>query len=161
MISPEILRKYPLFAGVPPDCLKEVGILSEEKKFKTDDCVFNESGMLKAGAHIYEEGEEAEHLLLLTDGQVDVIYTTYSGDMIVVGSLVPGDVMGISALIPPYRLTASGIARSDGDLIKIEAEGLRKLCEEVPVLGYRLMSAIAKAAMDRLNETRVQLAGQS
>ena len=87
-----------------------------------------------------------------------MVFNLASGTQVVVGTLVSGDLMAISALIPPYRLTATGIAREDIDLIQFEAAKLRELCEEVPELGYRLMMAIAKSAMDRLSEARVQLA---
>ena len=161
MISPEILRRYPHFAKVPEDCLKSVAAISVEASFKAGDHLFDESGSLKASAQIYEKGDPASHLMLLTEGEVDVAYTFAEGEQIVVGTLVAGDLMAISAVIPPYHLTATGIAKKDGKVIQIEAEEMRRLCEEVPELGYRIMLQIAKTAMARLTETRVQLAAQS
>ena len=58
-------------------------------------------------------------------------------------------------------LTASGTAKEDGQLIQIEAEPLRRLCEDNPGLGFKLMQGVAKGIMSRLQDTRVELAGQS
>lgn len=161
MISPEILRKYPHFAGIEEDCLRAVGKLSEERDFKTGEEIFSESGAFMATSRIYEKGEEAGHLMLLTEGEVGIALTLGSGEKAVVGTLVAGDLMALSALIPPHHLTATGVARSDGKLIQFEAKALRKLCEENPGLGYRLMQGVAKGLMTRLQDTRVELAGES
>jgi CRP-like cAMP-binding protein len=135
--------------------------LSVEVEFKAGERLFLESGKFKAGGYVHEKGEEATHLMLLTEGEVDIAYSMASGGEVVVGTLVAGDLMALSALIPPYHLTASGIAKSAGRYIAIEAEGLRQLMEGEHALGHRLMAHIAKALMARLTDTRVQLAGQT
>jgi CRP-like cAMP-binding protein len=161
MISSEILRRYPHFAGIEDECLKEVAKLSEEREFKAEEVIFEESGSYLATARIYEKGEQATHLMLLIEGKVDIALTLGSGEKAVVGTLVDGDLMALSALIPPYQLSATGVARSDGKLIQIEAKPLRDLLEENPGLGFRLMQGVAKGLMTRLQDTRVELAGQS
>ena len=161
MISPELLRRYPTFAGVDEECLKSVADISEEKSFKSGDVIFEESGELKASAHLYEKGEEASHLMIISEGQVDIAFKLPGDRKVVVGTLTAGDLASISALVPPYHLSASGIAKQDGKLIQIEAAKLRELLEENPELGYRLMSGISQALLARLDQTRSELAGQS
>jgi CRP-like cAMP-binding protein len=161
MISPEVFRRYPHFAGIEDACLGELGKLSEEREFKDGETIFEESGSYLATARIYEKGEQATHLMLLIEGQVDIALTLGTGEKAVVGTLVDGDLMALSALIPPFHLSATGIAKSDGKLIQIEAEALRNLLEDNPGLGYRLMQGVAKGIMTRLQDTRVELAGQA
>jgi CRP-like cAMP-binding protein len=161
MISPELLRRYPHFAGISDACLKSVATISDEVDFAAGEEIFEESAAFKATSRLYEKGKEANHLMLLTEGEVDIAFTLGSGEKTVVGTLVAGDLMAISALIPPYHLTASGIAREAGKTIRIEAEGLRHLCDENPELGYRLMQSVSKALMRRLQSTRIELAGVS
>ncbi len=161
MISAEVFRRYPHFAGIADDCLREVGKISEEREFKAGQELFSESGSFIAAARIYERGEEASHLMLLTEGQVDVALTLGSGEKVVVGTLVEGDLMALSALIPPYHLSATGIAKKDGKLIQIKAAELRVLLEDNPGLGFRLMQGVSRGLMSRLQSTRVELAGQS
>ena len=161
MISPELLRHYPYFAGVSENCMKSVAAICEECSFKAGEKVFTESGEFITTAPIYEKGEEAGHLMILTEGQVDIVFELSKDREFVVGTLTAGDLMAISALIPPYYLTASGIAKVDGSLIQIKAPELRQLMDENPELGYRLMRGVSQALLTRLNQTRVELAGQS
>ena len=161
MISPELLRRYPIFAGVSEPCLKEVASISDEKAFKAGEEIFEESGAFKATSRIYEKGKEATHLMILVEGEVDITFTLAESKKVIVGSLVDGDLMAISALIPPYHLTASGVAKSNGKLIQIKAKELRQICDENPELGYRLMQSVAKSLSNRLQDTRVELAGQT
>lgn len=105
------------------------------------------------------EPAEATHLLLLTEGEADLSLLLPGGKHAPVGNVVAGDLLGISALIPPYQLTTSAVARKDGRLIQFEAGGLRDLMDKVPELGYRLMMAAAKALHDRLESTRLELLG--
>jgi CRP-like cAMP-binding protein len=161
MISPEILRRYPHFAGVEDACLGEVAKISEVREFNDGETIFAESRAFLATARIYEKGEQATHLMILTEGKVDIALTLGTGEKAVVGTLVEGDLMALSALIPPYHLSATGVAKEDGKLIQIKAEPLRQLCDENPDLGYRLMQGVAKGIMTRLQDTRVELAGQS
>jgi CRP-like cAMP-binding protein len=161
MISPEILRRYPHFAGVEDACLGEVAKISEVREFNDGESIFDESRAFLATARIYEKGEQATHLMILTEGKVDIALTLGTGEKAVVGTLVEGDLMALSALIPPYHLSATGVAKEDGKLIQIKAEPLRQLCDENPDLGYRLMQGVAKGIMTRLQDTRVELAGQS
>jgi hypothetical protein len=66
--------------------------------------------------------------------------------------------MAWSALLEPFRLTASGVARNTGVAIEIEAGGLRRICEGNPSYGLVMMTQVAKTLRDRLEATRVQLA---
>jgi CRP-like cAMP-binding protein len=161
MISPEVLRRYPHFAGIDDACLAEVARISEDKAFSAGETIFEESGAFLATARIYEKGEEATHLMVLTEGRVDIALTLGTGEKAIVGTLVQGDLMALSALIPPYHLSATGLAKESGKYIQIQAAPLRKLCDENPGLGYRLMQGVAKGLMTRLQNTRVELAGQS
>jgi CRP-like cAMP-binding protein len=158
MISPEALRKYPYFAGISPDCLKSVALLSEEKSFTAEQVLFEESGEFIGEAKLYEKETEAKHLILLVSGEVDLTNQLGSGDPVVIGSAVAGDLLSLSALVPPYHLTATAVAKKDGKAIFIEAESLRELLNENPELGYHLYQGVARALMARLKDTRVELA---
>ena len=158
MISPETLRKYPHFAGISLDCIEAVAELGEERNFKTGDKLFEESGGFIGNSKLYEKGEEATHLMLLTAGEVDIGFSLGVGKPVVIGTIVPGELLSLSALIPPYQLTAEGTAKKDGSAIFFEAKALRDLLEANPELGFRLYQGVAIALMSRLKDTRVELA---
>ena len=159
MISPETLRRYPYFAGINEECLRSVALLAEKNSFKQGEVIFTESGEFLASDRIYQEGEKARHLMLITEGEIDIALTFSAEKQVVVGTLGAGDLMALSALIPPYLLTSSAIASTDGEMICIESEELRTLMDDNPELGYHIMSGVAKALRDRLQNTRIELSG--
>jgi len=60
--------------------------------------------------------------------------------------------------IEPYRLTSTARAATPCRVLKIDAAALRALCDGNRDAGYALMRHAAKAAIERLHFTRVQLA---
>jgi len=145
MISPETLRRYPYFAHVGEESLKQVAMISDEK-------------FIPAGTVIFREGDEATYLNVIVEGEVDIQYELGSGEKRTVDTLVSGDILGWSALIEPFKATAVATATKDTRLVRIEARKLRELCEKDTMLGYRLALQIAKLLANRLESARVQLA---
>lgn len=145
MISPELLRRYPYFADVSEDALKEVAMISEEI-----------SGA--AGATLFQQGDPADWLYVLTEGEIDLQYELGSGELRTVDTLVAGDLAVWSAVVEPYRCTASGTMRQDCKLLAIQGAKLRELMETNHDLGYRLLLSVTKLLATRLEGARVQLA---
>jgi len=77
MISPELLRRFPHFAGVKDESLKAVAMISEEKSFRS-------------GSTLFVENQPADHLYILTDGEVDIRYSAGGGEYRTVDTLVGG-----------------------------------------------------------------------
>ena len=151
MISPELLRRYPLFAVLDEAQLRAIAMLSEE--IEVED-----------GALMIECGKPADALWLLIEGRLDLYYVVADREdpelkrEYFLHEFNAGDLLGISALIEPYVYTASVRASTMCRVVKMDGIGLRALCEVDSKIAVGLMKAIAKAAMDRLNDTRVQLA---
>ena len=145
MVPVEVLRSFPYFAGVNPESLKALAAIAEEHAFKS-------------GQTLFREGDTAKCLHVVKKGQIDIIYQLPGGEECVVDTVVGGELMGWSALIEPHENTATGVARDEGSLVCIEAAGIRRLCEQDPVLGYRLLKQVATVLASRLQGARVQLA---
>jgi CRP-like cAMP-binding protein len=151
MISPELLRRYPVFSQLRDQDLKLIAMISEEFK-------------LPAGSKLFEEGDPANYLYLLIEGAVDLSFTSKeefhpdTEKVFPVGEINPGELFGISAVIEPYVYTASQGVSQDSRIIRIDAAGLRTLMSDDASVGYLLMHQIAKSLMERLTYTRVQLA---
>ncbi len=146
MISPEILRRYPYFAGIDEASLREIAMTAEEKP------------SIPAGTRVFSEGEPVKHLGLIVRGEVNIQYLLGTGEMRTVDTLVAGDLLGFSALIEPHKYTSFGTTTQQTDLVLFDASKLRDLCNRAPQLGYRLALHIAKLLADRLEGARVQLA---
>lgn len=145
MISPEQLRRYPYFANVSEEALREVAMISDEISAET-------------GKTLFSEDDRADVMYILVDGEVDLKYTLGDGQQRVIDTLVAGDLLVWSALVEPYRCTASGTARKPCKLLSINGPKLRALCEQNRDLGYRMLISVTQLLATRLEGARVQLA---
>ncbi len=145
MISPEVLRRYPYFAGIDEESLKQLAMIAEEKA-------------VPAASVMFREGDPATHLSVILAGEVNIQYMLGNGDLRTVDTLVEGDLLMWSALVEPYKATAVGTTTKETRLARIDAAKLRALCDKEPILGYRLMTQAAKLLAHRLESARVQLA---
>jgi CRP-like cAMP-binding protein len=112
---------------------------------------------------LFREGDPATALYFLIDGAVDLRYVVKDARTgalqrdFLVGHVNPGEVLAISALIEPYTLTTEARTTAVSRLLRIDAAGLRALCELDARLATGMMKAAARAAMERLEYTRVEL----
>jgi len=151
MISPEILIRYPFFGGLDDTHTKAIASIAQEDQ-------------LPNGVTIFYEGKPAKSLYFLVDGCV-VLYYVGAGTIlekfqggIPVGEINPGEPFGISAVIEPYILTSTARTAKPSRVVAIEAEPLRNLFKQDQRLAYLMMHKAAKAALERLNTARIQLA---
>jgi CRP-like cAMP-binding protein len=151
MVSPEILRRYPFFGNFTEAQLKAMAMIAEEEKFTK-------------GAVVCEEGQPAKSFYLLMEGSVSLFFKTEeefhpeTRKDFLVGEINPGEIFAISVLVEPFIYTATVKAERDSRVIKFDAGGINTLIEKDPRFYCMLMKEIAKAAMERLNFARVQLA---
>ena len=150
MISPELLRRFPFFNFMKDAQIKAVAMIAEEKEYKI-------------GNTIVESDTPASSLFFLLEGSASYYYVVktehdpYYKQEYYISDFNPGEIFGISAMIDPFTYTAAVRAEKPCKLIRIDAAALRALCEVDTKLANGLMYAIAKAAMERLQHTRVQL----
>ncbi len=145
MVSPELLRRFPYFAKISEDSLKQVAMIADEKSYPAEHVLFR-------------EGDPADTLNIILEGEVRIQYLLGSGEMRTVDTLVGGDILIWSAIVEPYKTTAYGTTSKPTKVVSIKAKELREICEKDPLVGYRLMQEIAKLLAHRLQNARVQLA---
>ena len=145
MISPEQLRRYPYFADVSADSLKELAMISDEMA-------------AEGGKTLFSEGDPADAMFILVDGEVDIRYTLGDGQQRTIDTLVAGDLLVWSTLVKPHRCTATGVTRKPCKLISISGPKLRDLCQKDHDLGYRMLISVTQLLASRLEGARVQLA---
>ncbi len=145
MVPVEILRSLSCFAGISLESLKSVAAIAEEREFK-------------AGETLWQEGDPVRCLYVVRQGEIDVVYHLQSGRKCVVDTVVGGELTGWSALVAPYRHTATCIARAGGRALCVDAAAIRDLCEKDALLGYRLLMQVTQTLSSRLQGARLQLA---
>lgn len=150
MVSPEMLRRYPFFSFMNHIQLHEVSMITEEKE-------------VEAGTVLFSLGEAANSLYLLREGGVELHLTVTDERGMeeqqdyLVGMINPGDMFGISALIRPYKYTTGALTSDASQLLEIDAEQLRALCDKDKDLSAEWQRHIAEVTLERLNYTRIQL----
>ncbi len=147
MVSPELLRRYPLFSGLNDAEQKAIAQVAEEIT-------------MEGGTLLFEEGQAVPALHILLEGGVDLYYrSTRNGDKpLPVCEISAGEPFGISALIEPYTLTATARVTRRSRILRIPAAVLRTWCDADARMGFELMRQVARVAMERLHFARVQLA---
>lgn len=152
MISPELLRRYPFFGRFTPAELREIAMLADETE-------------VTAGVVLFENGDPADTLYLLVEGAVDLYDVSVDQHdprlrkEFFVGEIDQGEILSISALVEPYKVTATAKVMAPSRIVQFNAVRLREYADREPAFGYKLMQAIARLTLDRLAETRVMLAG--
>ncbi|MDP2995285.1 MAG: cyclic nucleotide-binding domain-containing protein [Anaerolineales bacterium] len=148
MISVELLRRYPFFALLTDEQLKAIAMIAEEKTYPKETL-------------LVKENTPANKLILLLDGDVDLVYSGGGEGAIsnaLVGSIAPGEMLGVSSLIEPYVYISSARATLPAKVVEIDGVAVRALMQVDKLLGYVLMRNVATAVLERLKYTQVELA---
>lgn len=152
MVSPELLRRYPFFAGLSMEQITTLAKLADEVSVAADHYLFREGDELER-FYIVREGKVALIIGLMALGdRTSVAELAAKEREIVIGTVGAGEVLAWSALAPPYRATASGKTQAPCRLIGFDCAALRPLLVANPELGYLLMQKVVQVARDRLND---------
>jgi CRP-like cAMP-binding protein len=76
---------------------------------------------------------------------------------IVLQSIGPGELVGWSWLVPPYRWHFGATIVSPTRAAVVDTAALRTLADEDPALGYQLSLILIDALLNRLQATRMRL----
>ena len=138
MSTTEILKRCELFLGLDDNDLQEIVDLPSyrEETYKAEEVIF-------------ETGEEAKHLYVLEEGQVNLVLKipTSSPDVleqIVVRIITKGGVFGWSALVSPYIYTMSAVSQEPSEVVVISGNELRALFDRDPHLGYEVLNSLIR-----------------
>jgi len=135
-----------LFKGLAPD-EAEAFINHCEKKSYRDQTV------------LFEEMTEATSLYMLVAGEVELKFTmaAQKGEAIL-AIRKPGDAIGWSSLVPPYKYTFSGVCRGEVTVLQISRGSMQSIFATNYHLGYIFMRNIAALSVDRLQRVQDKLA---
>jgi CRP/FNR family transcriptional regulator, cyclic AMP receptor protein len=139
----DLLAGQRLFAGFDP---AEIDLFA--------GCAKNQ--VYKTGAFLGREGESADTFFVLRAGRV-AIELHAAGGPLVIEHLGPGEIIGWSWVIPPYRWNYDIEALQTAHVVSIDGTCLRAKCESEPAFGYRVLKRFAAVAVQRLEATSVRL----
>jgi CRP/FNR family transcriptional regulator, cyclic AMP receptor protein len=106
---------------------------------------------------IFSEGQEANTFYIVRHGRVIVeVFSPWQGP-ICIQTCTPGDVVGWSWLIPPFKWRFDAKATEQTRMITLDGRCLRSKCETDHSLGFKMMQIFTEIMAERLDATRLQL----
>ncbi len=152
MIGEGILRRREFFSTLADEELRQVAAITSQR-----EC--------EAGAAIFQEGEKADLLHLVTEGKVALLMVppkaqASAGHRMTI-DIVSGDqVFGWSAIVPPHVYTLTAVCLQNASILSISGTRLLQLFEDNPYMGYKVMKELIKVVASRLDDTRRVLLGE-
>lgn len=159
MISPELIRRYPFFAGLDHEQIIALANVAGEYKTET-------------GHYFFHEGDTLDNLYLLVEGAAAIVIEVPNQNIehtvseqltgklqtsdVVTSVVGPGDVFGWSALISPYQATSSVKATTPCRVVGFNCQELRRTFKDDCEFGYVMIEKVARIIRDRLRDMRVE-----
>jgi len=119
-----------------------------------------ELGRLEAvedGNVLMREGEASDFLAIVLEGRVALRVRVPERGQVTILTVEPGDVLGWSAVVPPYRATSTAVALTPTEMAYFEGPALREALESETELAAELYPVLLSAVARRLEGTRLQL----
>ncbi len=109
------------------------------------------------GEVVLREGAVTPFLALVSRGRVALRLMVPERGPTTLMTVEPGELLGWSALVPPYRSTATAVALEATELAVIDGPALREALETDPALAAALLPRVLEAVASRLGESWYQL----
>lgn len=102
---------------------------------------------------VFEQGQPADCLYILLEGEVEVWYKPYDGPPLIVTRILPGGVFGWSAALQREAYTSAALPVVDGLAYRMHGSRLRELCVRYPDIGEIFLDRLAGVIAERLRNT--------
>lgn len=106
---------------------------------------------------IFEQGQSAEYLYILRDGEVEIRYKPYDGPFLTVARIFAGGVFGWSAALDHEHYTSAAVSMCDCSALRIRGSELRCLCESHPQTGVIILERLSEVISERLQATHKEV----
>jgi CRP/FNR family transcriptional regulator, cyclic AMP receptor protein len=130
----EVLRSIPMFAKVDPAKLKLLAFTSERLEYLSGD-------------ELFHQGDYADAAFIILKGEADILVDTPSG-RVRVASLGKNDIIGEIAILCDVPRTATVVAQSDLETLRVSKDGFLHLITQFPQVGIEVMTELASRLHD-------------
>lgn len=145
MVEVGDLKRLEVFGVLSESQLGQLAKITEKKSYKSKD-------------HIYEHGDRAKYMFIVTKGLVSLRQLMPGDEVGIVFEMRErGELFGAACVMKPQQYTLTAVAMEDTDLLAVDADKLLDLCEEDPYLGFKLMMKIAQLYFERYKTCKRQL----
>jgi CRP-like cAMP-binding protein len=106
-----------------------------------------------ADSVLFEQGDPAENLFVVVNGEVVVNFKPDDGPIIIVAHVLSGSIVGWSAALGSRRYTSSAECTTYTQLLRVRGDDLRRLCLQHPDTGSVFLDRLATVIAERLHST--------
>jgi CRP-like cAMP-binding protein len=139
-----IVREHRFFAGLDEPTLQLLAGCARNVVFKS-------------GQYLFHTGEDANEFYLIREGRVALDVVAPGRSAITFQTVGPGEIVGVSWLLPPYKWMHDARAVDQVHAIGMDAKCLRGKCDADHDVGYEMMRRFLPVLVSRLQATRLQL----
>jgi len=159
MISAELIRRFPFFAGLDLEQINKLASLGTEE-------------IVDEGHYFYHEDDELEKFYVNLEGAVGIVYEVPDRDVeqkvadqfarklktkdIVISTVGPGEMFGWPGLVPPHKARASSKALTQCRVIAFDGTKLLEEFNKDCGFGYIMTQKAAQVIGNRLRDLRVE-----
>jgi CRP-like cAMP-binding protein len=140
----DVLRDAPFTAGLGGSERRRLASFASLVAFAPDDVLLR-------------EGEPTPYLAIVTSGRIALRLRLPGRGPITVTTVEPGDIVGWSAVVAPYRSTSTAVAVEATEAIAFDGPQLRVALESDEDLAAALYPRLLRSVARRLEGTRLQL----
>ena len=115
----------------------------------------------QAGSTLFVAGDAATSFYVVEEGKIALQMTPakelgQSTPMrrITVDTVVPHEVLGWSAVVPPHIYTLTAVCLSATRVLAFSGPDLRRFLEDGPDAGYKILVQLVQVVAERLRDTR-------
>lgn len=137
----EILTGNRFFAELAPEHIDFLTTQAARRRLAKDEVLFR-------------HGDKALHFYLIVSGRLSVEVAAIEGPALELQRLEPGDVIGWSWLIRPYRWHFQARAEEATEMLEFAGAEILARCEQDPKLGYELLKRFSGLMSERLQLAR-------
>jgi len=129
------IKEVELFRGIPSRIIDQIADLATQENHNAGDVIFR-------------EGEVAECLYILEEGEINLIIQGEKRLSFPMDKT--GSVFGWSSLVEPNRYTATAECVKESKVLKIDAERLMRVFQRHPAESLTIMKRLAGVIANRL-----------
>ena len=159
MISAELIRRFPFFAGLDLEQINKLAKLGTEE-------------IVEEGHYFFHENDELDKFYVNLEGAVGIVYEVPERGVkqkvadqfdrklktkdIVISTVGPGEMFGWPGLVPPHKARASSKALAPCRVIAFDSKKLLEEFDKDYAFGYILTQKAAQVIGNRLRDLRVE-----
>jgi len=136
----EVIRHAPLFEGLSRWEARKIVLLG---KLET----------VGAGTLVLRKGDTGDELYMVITGRLHVFNRRPDGRETVLAELTPGAVFGEMALVTREVRSASVVAATDAEVLRLDFAALERIRRRFPYTGAKLFRNLARVLAERLRKT--------